>query len=348
MPTVQQLEESAKRYFIANSAKREFARELERIAAADSGHSTREFEQVRARALFLQELNHRYPQIAARLYELERIMPAQLEAHPYWTSDHVRMDIRDGREPRPLMTDSVIRDWVLDHLDKAGRWPEGDFTQQAVACWVWQFNADVAWIRAAGTRSLFRARLGDDTNPQAIGLGWADQIVTRALNKVYPESKERGDHDYYQWDGEAPHVDWVAVPIYLQHLIVPVHAADGVKGDALLGDYRPRLGDTKAAAKRRIMAELGQRVDELLTRLEELDRSDPDVVKPVGYRHPEHMDWLIRAHFLGQTQTEIADAEGVTQQSVSEAIRRAADVCELPYRANPGGAPKGKGQRRAR
>jgi hypothetical protein len=98
--------------------------------------------------------------------------------------------------------------------------------------------------------------------------------------------------------------------------------------------------ETRADARTRILAEIAEAVDEGLAQIEAGTghQGSPPTVKRTGL---EHLVWLARYQFRGESYRAIAKAVWRSPQGVTEAVKDAATLVGLPLRdRNPGGRPR--------
>jgi hypothetical protein len=89
--------------------------------------------------------------------------------------------------------------------------------------------------------------------------------------------------------------------------------------------------ENRAAASKRITADLDRAVRTELRRIEAeaLRRAVPPPAKRTG---PEHLAWLARYQFRGESFSAIARDVCVERQTVTEAVKAAAELVGLPLR----------------
>lgn len=102
------------------------------------------------------------------------------------------------------------------------------------------------------------------------------------------------------------------------------------------------LTETRAAAQTRLLGQLRQVVREELLRIEARSAALAAPV-PTLRTGLEHLTWLARYQFGGESFAEIAHSAGCTRQSVAEAVKAASELVALPLRAPlPAGRPKAR------
>lgn len=143
---------------------------------------------------------------------------------------------------------------------------------------------------------------------------------------------------------------WRAYPLVVDE------AACAVDGYSLRCRLDPELGtrrrvmlpdvwwdpqhERRADAQRRILAEVSTTVRHQLARIAAESRRVADPGATVHIRF-EHLVWLARYQFGGESYAEIGSSVGKTRQNVSDAVRAAAALIHLPLRAPlPAGRPR--------
>lgn len=90
-------------------------------------------------------------------------------------------------------------------------------------------------------------------------------------------------------------------------------------------------GEERAAAARRITADLGRAVRAELRRIE-AEALRTTVAPPAKRTVREHLAWLARYQFRHETYSAIAKDVRLTRQTVTDAVKQAADLVGLPLR----------------
>jgi hypothetical protein len=98
--------------------------------------------------------------------------------------------------------------------------------------------------------------------------------------------------------------------------------------------------ETKAEAQARILRELRWAVRSELARIA-TGATVRAEIPPTRRTGLEHLSWLARYHFGDETFADIARSANCTRQSVTEAVKAAADLVSLPLRPpSPAGRPR--------
>lgn len=103
--------------------------------------------------------------------------------------------------------------------------------------------------------------------------------------------------------------------------------------------FNPRTETVDAAAKR-LMPDLESRLREHLAALADADRALNGAHDPKSYRTTSAYEWVVRAHVLRESQSEIASADDIDRGHVTRQVNEAAGMIGLTLRTQTGGRPR--------
>lgn len=305
------------------------------------------YVQMRARVLFLQTLYRLVPDSTAILLtdEAYRYFDEWTVAMSEWSS-HVLMLHTSGtltEENGPYNDPSVqaAGEALADHISE----------------WRRQFFLDVRltgsppadWIHDSAFFTLVAAR----RYVESTGEPYDGPLVPReAFGSSVHEGKRTRRELPAKASGStfiderrfAPPHKVIDVPVSLKDLRYPPYEdqeGNRVEDDGKLGIFDPRT-ETIDETVKRLLPELETRLRARLTDIAKEDLTRNGALKPIRYRKATAFEWLVRFQSLGESQSDIAKADGVDRPGVTRAVNKTANQIGLTLRKEKGGRPKKK------
>lgn len=282
------------------------------------------FIQAQARGVFAMELYRLAPQSTEHLLseEARAIYTSFVEA---WRDQY---DTTARGKPLRYKPYPV----VVDTLDKL---------EAHIHDWQHRYQLSDEWIAKAAMRTFKNAR----EMPSFNGKKYSGPLF------VFDKSVTAHDGKNTAWDGHpvfpeifrrgfTPVHHLREIPVSLDMLKRPdIKYAHGVsEDDGNFGTFDPRT-ETVAAAAKRLMPVLENRLRRALEGIAKDDRILNGAQLPVTFRKTTGFEWLVRYQVLGESRNHIAAADGVDRAQVSRQVQRTADLVGLTLRESPGGSP---------